>query len=270
MKQIALCQRRLPRRLKAELRTMVHSTLGALALVSALAAHGQPMRLTTDIPACRTLPGSALPERYNRLAKAHQEFRWLSNASGPALAGAGWERIDGSNMRDWFAFYRIDLNNDGVCDWYLYTASPMSSGGDRDSINTLYLRSAQGWRRIGATIPDDKPDQLGFGQAYTQQRQYLFGEEVGVIYDAAGKTTYLVTAFYERNVQRDRLPGYRIFDWDAARNTLRLLDKSVPGSKAGQVYAYFKLHGARVPATSDAIQHFDAEVEAFEREQMTR
>lgn len=37
---------------------------------------------------------------------------------------------------------------------------------------------------------------------------------------------------YERNVQRDRLPGYRIFDWDAARNTLRLLDKSVPCARA--------------------------------------
>jgi hypothetical protein len=53
---------------------------------------------------------------------------------------------------------------------------------------------------------------------------------------------------------------------------LRLLDKWEPGSNAAQVYAYFKAHGARMPApaataASDTIQTFDPDVEAFELEQ---
>ncbi|MRX11720.1 hypothetical protein GJ697_28215 [Pseudoduganella sp. FT25W] len=46
---------------------------------------------------------------------------------------------------------------------------PMSTGGDRDSVNTLYLGNASGWSRVGAAIPSDRPDQLGAGQAYAEQ-----------------------------------------------------------------------------------------------------
>ena len=164
---------------------------------------------------------------------------------------------------------RMTLDGDGYCDWYLDTASPMSSGGDRDSINTLYLGGVRGWERTGAAIPANKPDQLGFGKADAEQERYLFGEEPAVIHDAASKSNYIIAALYERNTQRDSRPGYRIFDWDAGKKTLRLLDKWAPGSKAAEVYAFFKAHGARRPApvsvaAEDSIQLYDPEVEAFE------
>ncbi len=155
------------------------------------------------------------------------------------------------------------MNGDGYCDWYLNVSVPMSAGGDRDSINTLYLGGPRGWSRTGATMPADKPDELGYGKSDQEQPQYLFGEKLAVIHDAA---------FYNRNVQRDGRPGYRIFDWNADKKTLRLLDKWMPGSKAAEVYAHFKVHGARIPsketaAAGDTIQSFDPEVEEYELEQ---
>jgi hypothetical protein len=86
---------------------------------------------------------------------------------------------------------------------------------------------------------------------------------------AAAKTSYFITAFYDRNVQRDGHPGYRVMTWDRARNTLRLLDKWQPGSKAAEVYAFFKAHGAWSPAgkatpREDQIEGFDPQVETVE------
>lgn len=234
----------------------------------------QSVQLTLNIPECRMPAGKVLPDKYYKLPRDQDAFHWVPTAASGdhVIEGNGWERVDGSAMHDWFAFYRIDLNGDGLCDWYLNAAAPMSTGGDRESINTLYLGRAAGWTRIGADVPQDKPDGLGYGKTSAQQRQFLFGEEPAVIHDAASKANYIVAALYSRNGQRSGRPGYRIFDWDADRNILRLLDKWEPGSKAAQVYAYFKAHGARMPApgataASDTIQTFDADVEAFELEQ---
>jgi hypothetical protein len=60
----------------------------------------------------------------------------------------------------------IDLNGDERA------SPPMSTDGDRDSVNTLYLGTASGWSRVGAAIPSDRPDQLGAGQAYAEQAQF--------------------------------------------------------------------------------------------------
>lgn len=233
----------------------------------------QSTQWTIDVPACRMPTGKVLPDKYYQLPKDQDAFRWVPMAASGdhVIEGNGWERVDGSAMRDWFSFYRIDLNGDGICDWYLNAAAPISTGGDRESINTLYLGRAAGWTRIGADVPQDKPDVLGYGKTSAQQRQFLFGEEPSVIHDAASKANYIVAALYSRNGQRSGRPGYRIFNWDAGRNVLRLLDKWEPDSKAAQVYAYFKAHGARMPASaataSDSIQAFDPDVEAFELEQ---
>jgi hypothetical protein len=232
------------------------------------------MRLGTDVPECHMPPGQMLPQKYQKLAKRYKEFAWaLKTAPNDrTVEGNGWERVDGSSMYNWFQFSRIDINNDGYCDWYLNASAPMSTGGDSDSINTIYLGQKNGWLRIGASIPDNKPDQLGSGNAYDEQKRYLFGDEVGVLHDASAKINYLITAFDNRNVQHQNKPGYRIFIWDSDKKTLRLLDKWEPGSKAAEVYGFFKAHGAWVPAPTtvapaDRILHFDPQVEAFELEQ---
>lgn len=247
--------------------------LPAFLLAASAAAHCETMQLTTDVPECRMPSGRVLPGKYYKVAAIHKEFRWVLKVPPDArLVGeAGWERIDGSSMFDWFTFYRVDLNNDGYCDWYVNISSPVSTGGDRDSINTIYLGGSKRWSRIGATLPDDKPDGLGRGQSNDEQEDYLYGEDIAVVHDAASKMNYFITAFYDRHVQRDRMPGYRLFDWDSGKQTLRLLDKWQPGSKAAEVYAFFKAHGAREPGdkpatVSDAIQKFDPGIEARELE----
>ena len=239
-------------------------------------AYGQAQAegLTLRVPHCK--PGSAkiLPDKYLALAKKHKEFAWaLKVRPDEATAGgSGWEHVDGTGVRDSFGFYRIDINNDGYCDWYVNASMPLSTGGDRDSINTVYLGGPKGWRRIGASIPDNKPDQLGFGKAYAEQLRYLFGEEPGVVYDASQKVSYIITALYSRHQGREAQPGYQILTWDGAGKTLRVLDKWQPGSKAAQVYAYFKKNGAYVaPMKGDtpdeATRKFYQEIEALELEQ---
>lgn len=247
---------------------------GLILATAASLAQGASMQLTLDTPDCRMPPGKPLPEKYQALARKNKEFAWVRQAKpgDHAVNGNGWESIDGSSIHTWFAFSKIDLDNDGMCDWYLHAASPLSSGGDRDSINTLYLGRKNGWLRVGATVPADKPDELGFGKTNEQQAHYLFGEEVSVIHDAKNRMNYLVSAFYNRHVQRDSMPGYRILAWDAGRNTLRLLDKWEPGSQAAEVYAFFKTHGARLPAAKtaaqeDTVDRFDEEIEQSELEQ---
>ena len=248
-----------------------------ILLISACSlAYGQAQAegLTLAVPQCKPASAKVLPDKYLALAKKHKVFAWALKARPDAArtGGAGWEVVDGTGTRNWFSFSRIDINNDGYCDWYLNASTPLSTGGDRDSINTVYLGGPKGWLRIGASIPDNKPDLLGFGKAYAEQARYLFGEEPSFIYDASQKTSYIITAFYSRHQQRDAQPGYRILAWDAAGKTVRVLDKWQPGSKASQVYAYFKKNGAYVaPAPGEtpeeAIQTFDQEIEAFELEQ---
>jgi hypothetical protein len=244
-----------------------------LLTLACTVGHAQDMRLTTEIPACRMPAGPALPAKYGKLAKKWKDFAWLRQVTrnDESAGGNGWERIDGSSIHSWFTFARIDVNNDGRCDWYVEASAPMSTGGDRDTINTLYLGKGSGWSRIGATLPDNKPDELGFGNAYAEQGRYLFGEDAAVIHDAVSATNYIVTALYNRHVRRYDYPGYRILVWDTGKNTLRPLDKWEPGSKAAAVYAFFKVHGAYVPSQKtiqpqDRITHFDPEVESYELE----
>ena len=232
------------------------------------------MSLTTDMPACRMPRGAPLPERYRKLAEKHKEFAWVRTVTpgDRRISGQGWERVDGSAMYNGFDFFLVDLDDDGYCDWYVNASAPLSTGGDRDTINTIYLGQKNGWSRIGAHVPDNKPDQLGAGDADDEQSRYLFGEEIAAIYDATTKTSYFITAFYDRNVQRDDHPGYRVMTWDRDKKTLRLLDKWQPGSRGAAVYAFFKTHGAWRPAgktssPDDRIQRFDPQVEAVELEQ---
>ena len=244
---------------------------GLILATATATAQGASMQLTLDMPDCRMPPGKPLPDKYQALARKEKEFAWVRDAKpgDHAVNGNGWERIDGASNHTWFAFSKIDLDNDGMCDWYLHAASALSSGGDRDSINTLYLGRKNGWLRVGATVPANKPDELGFGNSDAEQSRYLFGEDISVIHDAATRTNYFITAFYSRHVSYASLPGYRIMMWDENKRSLLVLDKWEPQSRAAQVYAFFKTHGARRPAlkteqSSDTLEQFDPDTETFE------
>lgn len=233
-------------------------------------ASAQGLRMTTQIPDCR-LPAKPFPEKYEKLAWTNKVYAWIRKAppDDPVVSGGSGERADDSGMVVWLTFYRTDLNNDGECDWYLNAATPLSTGGDRDSINTVYLSGKKGWTRVGAPVPANKPDELGIGKTGAQQARYLFGEDISVIHDTASNTNYFVTAFYSRHDRYYAMPGYRIMVWDAAQSNLRLLDKWEPGSKAAEVYAFFKRHGARRPAMKtekpgDTLERFDPETESYE------
>lgn len=244
----------------------------ALLVGACSTAQSEALRLTTSVPECRLPAGPVLPQKYQQLAKGDKQFAWIGKAGNAdrRVSGAGWETVDGSEMRTWFDFFAADFNGDGLCDWYLNAATPHSSGGDRDTLNTLYLGQPNGYQRVGASIPANKPDELGFGQADQQQASFLFGEELAIIHDSAGKTNYFISALYGRHIRQSQLPGYRVMRWDAEKKTLRVLDKWQSGSPAAQVYAYFKAHGARQPvdkasAPQDSLVRFDAEVETAER-----
>lgn len=247
-----------------------------LALFPLMGEHAfaQITHLTNRIPECQGDENHYFPDKYKKLAKRHKEFSWAMRVSANTrdISGNGWERVDGSSLFNAFLFSRLDVNNDGNCDWYVTALAPLSTGGDRDILNTIYLGQKNGWSRIGASIPDDMPDELGAGKSTTEQKHYLFGEDIAIIHDLVDHINYLITAFYERDVQRDGKPGYRIFVWDNRVKTLKLLDKWEPGSKAAAVYAYFKSNGASSTTTSGkvgqaGIERFDPTIEKFELQQ---
>ncbi|HEX8604481.1 MAG TPA: hypothetical protein VF774_17670, partial [Pseudoduganella sp.] len=102
-----------------------------------------------------------------------------------------------------------------------HAGTQFSTGGDRGMINTLYMGGPSGWVRIGAVMPQDKPDEFGSGNAFAEQWRFSYGEEPSVIYDAAGKANYVIAALYNRHVRRSSQPGYGFFDWDASKKTLK-------------------------------------------------
>ncbi|MUI15912.1 hypothetical protein GJV26_26135 [Massilia dura] len=236
------------------------------------AAASAPMHLTNSIPRCHMPPGKVLPDKYYKLEKGKNAFGWVAGATraDPVVGGAGYERVDGSDMHDWLTFYRIDLNGDRICDWYLEASAPFSTGGDRGVINTLYIGTSSGWTRIGAEVPRDKPDSPGFEVSGEQAEDFVFGEDPSVIMDSSTRISYIIAALNNRNADRYSRPGYRIFAWDADKKSLRLLDKWEPGSRAAEVYAFFKVHGAATPSrrsTGKAVIHdYEPEVETFELE----
>ncbi|MEO1768098.1 hypothetical protein, partial [Thiobacter aerophilum] len=173
-------------------------------------------------------------------------------------------------MYDWYTFTRMDLDGDGLCDWFLTSFAPYSTGGDSGVLNTLYFGTPSGWKRFGATIPENRPDGLGWGKSDQQQARFAFSSEAPlVLYEQNSGTPYLLGWFDTRHSSgRWDQEGYHIYRWNTHTNTLEELDKWQPGSAAAQVYAFFKKHGAVNVAESGVsrIARFDPDIEKAEFE----
>ena len=180
-----------------------------------------PMSLTKVIPECKFVTPHIVPDAYLTASRRKHGFAWVkeANRKSTSIGGQGNERA--SNLYDWFRFTRLDLNNDGNCDWYVNLSAAFSSGGDRDSTNILYLGSPKGWLRIGGSFAPGKLDEL----PTNNEAAYLFGEQVAVIHDKAAHINYFIAWFEDRNGNKIMRPGYRIFKWNEAHKTLELLDK---------------------------------------------
>jgi hypothetical protein len=250
-------------------RTILIAVCSTLAATLACAqAPTRALKLTTVVPACTMPEGRVLPLAYYAWPRHGKPLAWAAatTALQGIASGEGQERYDGSGLHDWFELTRVDLDNDGTCDWFVTMSAPDSSGGDHDTLNTLYLGRPTGWERVGARVRPGDVDTLGSGRSDEDQHDFLFGEGLATIHDAMTRTNYFVTAFLERATQQSSTSGYRIFNWDVSRKTLRLLDKWQPGSPGAQVYAFFKAQGAhssdaRAPA---GLVKFDPAVEARE------
>ena len=251
------------------MRLIVSFLLSLAALLPPTAVSARTF--STAMPACR-VAGASLPAPYPTLGQRQRAFAWARQAMAPddrEAGGPGDERVDGSGIRDHYTFLRVDLDGDGICDWFLTTSTPLSTGGDRDSINTLYLAKPGGrWLRVGAQVPAGQPDGLGRGQSDQQQLNFLFGEDLAVVVDTGSGIPYFITQFYSRHDRRNSLPGYRVLAWDGGAGTLRVLDKWQPGSLAAEAYAFFRQHGALLVGGRGPQErvNFDPEVEAWERQ----
>lgn len=245
---------------------LLTSLLMFSSMGSALASD---FNLTLDIPLCKMPPGKALPAKYYSLANKYKEFRWVNEVRtvDSIAGGQGGERIDGSGIYNWYGFGKLDINGDGWCDWFLTSLAPYSTGvGGADQLNTLYLGSTSGWKRVGAMVPSGKPDNLGWGNDNEQKRFAFSSGSPLVIRDATTGIIYLIGIFNERYETGRAAYGYRLYTWSPHKNTLQELDKWEPGSAAAQVYAFFKQRGAVDPTQTEAgrIVHFDPEFENTE------
>lgn len=137
-------------------------------------------------------------------------------------------------------------------------------------LNTLYLGDASGWTRVGATIPANRPDGLGWGKSQNEQADFAFSSDTPlVLWDQKNHTPYLIGWFGSRDISgRQYQEGYHIYTWSPRKNTLQELDKWEPGSVATQVYEYFKQHGAvdttKEKSSVDFVVKFDPEIEKNE------
>lgn len=241
----------------------------ALSVQAAGEALSSP-RLTLDAPKCENSVKQALPRKYYTFAEQWSEFSWVRDvrSSDLSVGGSGYERIDGSGMYNWFIFSKLDINNDSVCDWFVVSSAPYSTGGDSGILNTIYLGSKKGWKRIGASIPDDQPDILGAGNSSNEQGEFTFSsEDLVVVYDEKARKSYFIGYFnYRADAGRLNQRGYHIYVWNAERDTLEELDKWEPNSTAEQVYDWFKEYGAVDPTATgvDRLVEFDPREERRE------
>lgn len=235
-----------------------------------IASAPDDLQLSLDIPRCKSATGAALPDKYYEAAKVWEEYDWVQDVKPDDFiaGGSGLERVDGSKMYDWLEFSKIDLNDDNLCDWFVVSSAPYSTGGDSGTLNTIYLGYSSEWKRVGASMPDDRPDELGFGNSSNEQSQFAFSSEaLLIVYDQKDPKSYFIGRFNDRAYTgRSDQRGYHIYVWDAERDTLEELDKWESGSTAAQVYGWFKEHGAVDPTVigSGRLVEFRPDEEKWE------
>ena len=122
----------------------------------ASAVHAQGLlKLTLDYPKCKNKNSSVLPEKYYTFPKKYPSpsYRWVNRVkrSDVFANGAGLEQADGSRIYSWISMYKFDVTNDGVCDWFVNSSVPHSSGGGRSSANIIYVGSKEA---LSALISD--------------------------------------------------------------------------------------------------------------------
>jgi hypothetical protein len=250
-----------------------HAALGLAVSVVTSFSYAQSYNFDFVVPHCKMPAAKPMPKKYYELARRYKEFRWaLTVKRTDFLAGGdGFERVHRSQMYETFVFDKFDLNNDGICDWFVTNLAPLSTGGDSLAINTIYLGQQNSWLRIGAKMPDSSPDTLGAGRSMDDWDNYSFSARTLIqVVDKSSKKSYFIGTFDSRSTgARDFSKGYTVYEWDNKKRNLTVLDKWEQGSAAEAAYAFFKANGdtpqSKMPKGIPEVSFsFGAEVEESE------
>ncbi len=243
--------------------------LGILLLAVPWVVGATGPSFTSNVPDCRVVTSQSLPAKFYSLARKYQEYEWVTKVStlDDVAGGSSLERTEG--VYNWITMYRLDIDGDGLCDWFVVALAPFNTGGDGDLMNVIYLQTASGWSRFGPSIPENEPDELGRGDSDRDQSKFLFGENIVVVRDSANARNYLILSTGSRRASLGERNGYQVYVWDQKASELKKLDKWDLSSPASKAYDYFRKHGGWQPKGSDAkrvVAAFDPDVENSERE----
>lgn len=223
------------------------------------AVRAPPLSFHFGAPACRMPRGKILPGKYYR-------YPWARTARPSGMETYPGESLfDGAladSMRMSYSFDKADVNNDGWCDWLVTLSIPSSSGGDRSTINTIYLGQPGGWRRVGQEIVGkDRPADFGHGP----HQDFDFFETASFLHETTNNQLYVIGMFWDRHSSLSLKPGYHIYVWSKEKNSLVELDKwGAEDSVGAQAYAFFKTNKLSVGETDDKGDKFVTEVERAE------
>lgn len=205
--------------------------------------------LTLNYPNCVQHNKYFFPEKYYFFSKKYSapSYRWVDKVKqdDQIVSGSGMEQVDGSKIYSWISMYKIDITNDGVCDWFVDSSVPHSTGGGRSSANVIYVGGTNNWLRIGFEVDFLRPDEIGYSKNEGNLRNFFYGEDPLIIHDSVKKINYIILAYHKQHTENVMRPGYRIYLWDSKSKLLMKLDKWEPDSAAAAVYSFFKLNGAR-------------------------
>jgi hypothetical protein len=243
--------------------SLIYTIAAACSLLIARPALAE-LQFTGKMPECKSPKGRNLPSKYYR-------YEWAKTVTrGDSIVGGNAEKkFDDPDEKSylWHKLVKADINSDGWCDWIVTSSFPLSAGGDRNSINTFYLGTAEEWKRRGADLKGGQniPDGLGFTKSIDQENLFNFFESVGFLYEKTERRMYLIGMFADRHIRQYQVPGYHIYFWDNKKNSLVELEKSSKKTRnGGQAYAYFKKHGASTGDMRNPIFMFESDVEKLE------
>lgn len=222
------------------------------------------LNFTVQIPECKSPAGRVLPAKYYR-------YEWASKVTNTDImvGGQAEKKYDDPDEKShlWQYLVKTDINGDGWCDWMVTSTFPLSTGGDRNSINTFYLGQAVDWVRIGADLREgsNSADGLGFISSMSQEELFSHFESAAFLYEKTERKTYLIGVFMERHVRQYLNPGYHVYVWDHNKNRLVELEKWGGKDRRGvQAYAYFKKYGASTGDMREPLSTFDPSDEKLE------